>query len=95
MCFGSFFFCGAGLAQGEALEVFFLVTLGEEIFGRKKNVGGFLGADVDGLGDGGFRGGGKVFQGGEGFLQLDTVLSPAKTSIEELREEAFAEKYGI
>lgn len=31
----------------------------------------------------------------EGFLQLDTVLSPAKTSIEELREEAFAEKYGI
>ena len=31
----------------------------------------------------------------EGFLQLDTVLSPAKTSIEELREEAYAEKYGI
>ena len=31
----------------------------------------------------------------EGFLQLDTVLRPAKTSIEELREEAYAEKYGI
>lgn len=31
----------------------------------------------------------------EGFLQLDTVLRPAKTTIEELREEAYAEKYGI
>lgn len=31
----------------------------------------------------------------EGFLQLDSVLRPAKTSIEELREEAYAEKYGI
>ena len=31
----------------------------------------------------------------EGFLQLDTVLSPAKSSIEELREEAYSEKYGI
>lgn len=31
----------------------------------------------------------------EGFLQLDTVLRPAKSSIEELREEAYAEKYGI
>jgi len=31
----------------------------------------------------------------EGFMQLDTVLRPAKTSIEELREEAYAEKYGI
>ena len=31
----------------------------------------------------------------EGFLQLDTVLRPAKTSIEDLREEAYAEKYGI
>lgn len=31
----------------------------------------------------------------EGFLQLDAVLGPAKTSIEELREEAYTEKYGI
>jgi hypothetical protein len=31
----------------------------------------------------------------EGFLQLDTVLRPAKTSIEQLREEAYTEKYGI
>ena len=31
----------------------------------------------------------------EGFLQLDTVLRPAKSSIDELREEAYAEKYGI
>lgn len=31
----------------------------------------------------------------EGFLQLDTVLRPASTSIDELREEAYAEKYGI
>ena len=31
----------------------------------------------------------------EGFLQLDTVLGPAKSSIEELREEAYTEKYGI
>lgn len=31
----------------------------------------------------------------EGFLQLDTVLRPAQTSVEELREEAYAEKYGI
>ena len=31
----------------------------------------------------------------EGFLQLDTVLRPAKSSIEELREEAYAEKYGL
>lgn len=31
----------------------------------------------------------------EGFLRLDTVLRPAKTSIDELREEAYAEKYGI
>lgn len=31
----------------------------------------------------------------EGFLQLDTVLMPAKTSFEELREEAYAEKYNI
>ena len=31
----------------------------------------------------------------EGFLQLASVLGPAKTSIEELREEAYAEKYGI
>lgn len=31
----------------------------------------------------------------EGFLQLDTVLRPSKTSIAELREEAYAEKYGI
>ena len=31
----------------------------------------------------------------EGFLQLDTVLRPSLSSIEELREEAYAEKYGI
>lgn len=31
----------------------------------------------------------------EGFLHLDTVLRPAKTSIDELREEAYTEKYGI
>lgn len=31
----------------------------------------------------------------EGFLQLDTVLRPSRFSIEELREEAYLEKYGI
>lgn len=31
----------------------------------------------------------------EGFLQLDTVLRPSKSSIEELREEAILEKYGV
>ena len=31
----------------------------------------------------------------EGFLQLDSVLRPSQSSIEELREEAFLEKYGI
>ena len=31
----------------------------------------------------------------EGFLQLDSVLSPSRSSIEELREEAYLEKYGI
>ena len=31
----------------------------------------------------------------EGFLMLDTVLTPSKSSIEELREEAYSEKYGI
>lgn len=31
----------------------------------------------------------------EGFLQLDTVLRPSQTSIAELKEEAYMEKYGI
>ena len=31
----------------------------------------------------------------EGFLQLDSVLGPARSSIEELKEDAFLEKYGI
>ena len=31
----------------------------------------------------------------EGFLQLDSVLGPSRSSIEELREEAYLEKYGI
>ena len=31
----------------------------------------------------------------EGFLKLDTVLSPSTSSIKELREEAFSDKYGI
>lgn len=31
----------------------------------------------------------------EGFLQLDTVLRPSRFSLEELREEAYLEKYGI
>ena len=31
----------------------------------------------------------------EGFLQLDSVLHPSQSSIEDLREEAYAEKYGI
>ena len=31
----------------------------------------------------------------EGFLQLDTVLRPSRFSIEELKEEAYLEKYGI
>ena len=31
----------------------------------------------------------------DGFLRLDTVLPPSQSSIEELREEAYFEKYGI
>lgn len=31
----------------------------------------------------------------EGFLQLDSVLGPSQSSIEELRGEAYLEKYGI
>lgn len=31
----------------------------------------------------------------EGFLMLDTVLTPSHSSLEELREEAYYEKYGI
>ena len=31
----------------------------------------------------------------EGFLQLDTVLRPSHYTVEELREAAYAEKYGI
>ena len=31
----------------------------------------------------------------EGFLQLDTILKPSQTSVEELREEAYFEKYGV
>ena len=31
----------------------------------------------------------------DGFLQLDTVLLPSQTSVEELREEALLEKYGV
>ena len=31
----------------------------------------------------------------EGFLKLDTVLRPSRFSIEELKEEAYLEKYGI
>ena len=31
----------------------------------------------------------------EGFLMLDTVLTPSKSSVDELREDAYLEKYGI
>lgn len=31
----------------------------------------------------------------EGFLKLDTVLRPSRFSIEELKEDAYLEKYGI
>ncbi len=31
----------------------------------------------------------------EGFLKLDEVLPPAKSSVDELREDAYLEKYGI
>ena len=31
----------------------------------------------------------------EGFLMLDTVLTPSHSSLEELREDAYYEKYGI
>lgn len=31
----------------------------------------------------------------EGLLHLDTVLRPANTSFDELKQEAYAEKYGI
>lgn len=33
--------------------------------------------------------------GPEGFLKLDTVLTPSQYSIEELREDAYFDKYGI
>ena len=33
--------------------------------------------------------------GPEGFLKLDGILPPSSLSAEELREDAYAEKYGI
>lgn len=36
-----------------------------------------------------------IGDGPEGFLMLDTVLTPSKSSVEELRENAYFEKYGI
>ena len=37
----------------------------------------------------------ELEQGPEGFLKLDTILPPSKLSIEELREDAYMDKYGI
>ena len=33
--------------------------------------------------------------GPNGFLQLDTILPPSQSTIEELREDAYTDKYGI
>jgi len=37
----------------------------------------------------------ELEQGPEGFLKLDSILPPSKLSTEELREDAYMEKYGI
>lgn len=37
----------------------------------------------------------ELEEGPAGFLMLDSILPPSKMSIEELREDAYTEKYGI
>jgi len=37
----------------------------------------------------------ELEDGPTGFLRLDTILPPSTQSTEELREEAYIEKYGI
>ncbi len=34
-------------------------------------------------------------EGPDGFLKLDDILPPSKMSVDELREDAYIEKYGI
>jgi hypothetical protein len=37
----------------------------------------------------------KLEEGPAGFLRLDSILPPSPLSAEELREDAYTEKYGI
>ena len=37
----------------------------------------------------------ELEEGPAGFLKLDCILPPSRMSVEELREDAYTEKYGI